>query len=73
LSFAPAWRNSRVLRPPGGPVDGYFQWSAQDNFDWMDGYGTRFGLIHVDFGTQKRTPKLSAAWFKEAARQNAVV
>jgi beta-glucosidase len=57
----------------GVPVDGYFQWSSQDNFEWMDGFGTRFGLVHVDFETLKRTPKLSASWFKEAARQNAVV
>jgi beta-glucosidase len=57
----------------GVPVDGYFHWSAQDNFEWMDGFGTRFGLIYVDFKTQKRTPKLSAAWFREAVRRNAVV
>jgi beta-glucosidase len=57
----------------GVPVDGYFLWSAQDNFEWMDGFGNRFGLIYVDFETQQRIPKLSAEWFREAARQNAVV
>jgi beta-glucosidase len=57
----------------GVPVDGYFLWSAQDNFEWMDGYGNRFGLIYVDFDTRERTPKLSASWFREAARRNAVV
>jgi beta-glucosidase len=57
----------------GVPVDGYFHWSAQDNFEWMDGFGTRFGLIHVNFDTLERTPKLSAEWFREAARHNAVV
>jgi beta-glucosidase len=54
------------------PVDGYFLWSAQDNFEWVDGYGNRFGLIYVDFDTLARTPKLSAEWFQHAARQNAV-
>jgi beta-glucosidase len=57
----------------GVPVDGYFLWSAQDNFEWMDGFGNRFGLVYVDFDTQERIPKLSADWFREAARRNAVV
>ena len=57
----------------GVPVKGYFHWSLMDNFEWTDGFGTRFGLVHVDFGTQKRTPKLSASWFREAAARNAVV
>jgi beta-glucosidase len=57
----------------GIPVNGYFQWSTMDNFEWTAGFENRFGLVHVDFKTQKRTPKLSAAWFREAARRNAVV
>ena len=57
----------------GVPVEGYFLWSAQDNFEWTDGFGTRFGLVYVDFETLERTPKLSAEWFREAARRNAVV
>ena len=57
----------------GVPVKGYFQWSLMDNFEWSDGFGTRFGLVHVDFKTQKRTPKLSASFFREVAAGNAVV
>ncbi len=57
----------------GIPVRGNFVWSAMDNFEWSDGYDRRFGLVHVDFKTQKRTPKLSATWFREAAARNAVV
>jgi beta-glucosidase len=57
----------------GVPVSGYFLWSAQDNFEWIDGFGNRFGLVYVDFNTQKRIPKVSAQWFGETARRNAVV
>jgi len=57
----------------GAPVHGYFHWSAQDNLEWLSGFGDRFGLIYVDFDTLERTPKLSARWFREAARRNAVV
>jgi beta-glucosidase len=56
----------------GVPVKGYFQWSTMDNFEWTNGYGDRFGLVHVDFKTQKRTPKLSASFFRETAGRNAV-
>jgi beta-glucosidase len=55
------------------PVKGFFQWSTMDNFEWSAGYGNRFGLVHVDFKTQKRTPKLSAEWYRETALQNRVM
>ena len=47
----------------GADVRGYFVWSLLDNFEWGSGYGSRFGLVHVDYATQKRTPKSSAAWY----------
>jgi beta-glucosidase len=57
----------------GVPVKGYFHWSLMDNFEWSDGFTRRFGLVYVDFRTQVRTPKLSAAYFRETAAKNAVV
>ncbi len=57
----------------GVPLKGSFYWSTMDNFEWINGYGDRFGMVHVDYKTQKRTPKLSASWYREAARRNAVV
>ncbi|MGY2736970.1 GH1 family beta-glucosidase [Sphingomonas sp. UYP23] len=57
----------------GYPLKGYFLWSLMDNFEWADGYAKRFGIHHVDFATQKRTPKLSAGWYKELIRRNALV
>ena len=57
----------------GYPLKGYFLWSLMDNFEWADGYSKRFGIHYVDFETQKRIPKLSAAWYKEVIARNSVV
>lgn len=56
----------------GVPVSGYFLWSLMDNFEWADGYQKRFGLYRVDFDTLVRTPKLSADFYREVIRRNAV-
>jgi beta-glucosidase len=56
----------------GVPVKGYFLWSLLDNFEWADGYEKRFGITYVDFKTQKRTPKLSAEFYKQVIKTNTV-
>ena len=56
----------------GYPVAGYFLWSLLDNFEWADGYSKRFGIHYVDFKTQKRTPKMSAEWYRNVIAKNAV-
>ena len=56
----------------GAPVRGYFLWSLLDNYEWADGYAKRFGIVYVDFKTQKRTPKLSAQFYKATIARNIV-
>jgi beta-glucosidase len=50
-----------------GGVDlrGFFVWSLLDNFEWAEGYSKRFGIVYVDFPTQRRLPKDSARWYRE--------
>jgi beta-glucosidase len=54
----------------GVPVAGYFHWSIMDNFEWQEGYKERFGLIHVDYQTQKRTLKDSALFYQQVIASN---
>lgn len=49
----------------GIPVNGYLVWAPTDNFEWDKGYRTRFGLVYIDFTTQKRTMKSSGKWFRK--------
>lgn len=54
----------------GVPVFGYLLWSLLDNFEWAEGYSQRFGIIHVDYETQKRTLKDSALWYRRVIASN---
>ncbi|HUN10032.1 MAG TPA: GH1 family beta-glucosidase [Aggregatilineales bacterium] len=56
----------------GVPLKGYFAWSLMDNFEWGEGYEKRFGIVHVDYATQKRTPKRSAYYLGEVARTGVI-
>jgi len=51
----------------GAHIRGYFVWTLMDNFEWAFGFSKRFGLVHVDFETQKRTIKESGYWFRDLA------
>jgi beta-glucosidase len=52
----------------GVPLAGFFVWSLLDNFEWAEGFSKRFGLVHVDYATQARTPKASARWYADVGR-----
>lgn len=62
---------ARAVRD-GLPVKGYFCWSLLDNYEWAHGYSQRFGIVHVDYATQKRTIKDSGWFYKQVIAENCV-
>jgi beta-glucosidase len=56
----------------GVPVKGYFVWSILDNFEWSMGYSKRFGLVYVDYASQRRIPKDSYAFYQKVIKNNGV-
>jgi len=54
----------------GANVRGYFLWSFMDNFEWSFGFTKRFGMVHVNYKTQKRTVKDSGRWYSKVVREN---
>jgi beta-glucosidase len=63
-------RELRRAADDGIPVLGYFHWTLTDNFEWAAGFRERFGMIHLDVATQKRTLKDSALWYRDVIRTN---
>ncbi len=63
-------RQLKLAADHGTPIEGYFQWSLMDNFEWAEGYRERFGLVYVDYPTQRRIPKASYHWYKDVIAQN---
>jgi beta-glucosidase len=57
----------------GVNIIGYYVWSFIDNFEWAEGFSKRFGVVYVDYTTQKRTVKSSGKWFAKVAEANSVV
>ncbi|WP_410813858.1 GH1 family beta-glucosidase [Micromonospora sp. 067-2] len=63
-------RAAHVALGQGVDLRGYFVWSLLDNFEWAEGYGRRFGLVYVEYGSQRRVPKASAGWYRDVVRAN---
>jgi beta-glucosidase len=63
----------RDARAAGCDIRGYFAWSVLDNLEWSLGFSKRFGIVHVDFATQKRTPKDSAKFYSQVIATNGAI
>ncbi|WP_457391292.1 GH1 family beta-glucosidase [Roseateles sp. P5_E1] len=66
-------REAHRVIAAGVPLKGYFLWSFIDNYEWEDGYQRRFGIVHCDFKTQVRTPKLSARYYAEVIKTRRIL
>jgi beta-glucosidase len=64
------FRAAHAAMERGVDLRGYMVWSLLDNFEWAEGYSKRFGIVFVDYGTQRRIPKMSARWYKEVIERN---
>jgi beta-glucosidase len=64
------FRAAHAAIEQGLDLRGYMVWSLLDNFEWAEGYSKRFGIVFVDYGTQRRIPKMSARWYKEVIGRN---
>ncbi|QSO53593.1 beta-glucosidase [Alicyclobacillus curvatus] len=64
---------ARKFIEEGGALKGYYVWSLMDNFEWAEGYAKRFGIVYVDYKTQKRTLKDSAKWYRDVITANALL
>ena len=63
---------ARQAMNDGVDLRGYFVWSLLDNFEWANGYSKRFGLIFVDYATQRRTVKDSGKWYAQVIARNGI-
>ncbi len=64
------FRAAHAAIEQGVDLRGYMVWSLLDNFEWAEGYSKRFGIVFVDYGTQRRIPKMSARWYTEVIGRN---
>ena len=64
------FRAANAAMERGVDLRGYMVWSLLDNFEWAEGYSKRFGIVYVDYPTQRRIPKSSARWYAEVIRRN---
>ncbi len=64
------FRAAHAAIEQGVNLRGYMVWSLLDNFEWSEGYSKRFGIVFVDYGTQRRIPKMSAGWYKRIIERN---